>query len=381
MSTQHYLQLAMTEGLGPITLRRLLQAAGSAEAACRAPLPLLRSLEGIGRSRADAICSGLKAACEEAKRQIEQAAQMGVAVIGLEDRGYPPMLRSIHDPPPVLFVRGGLEDRDLNALAIVGSRRCSFYGREQADRFASSLAGIGFTVVSGGARGTDSAAHQGALKHPAGRTIAVLGCGVDVVYPPENGALFDQITTRGAVISEYPLGTPPLAENFPRRNRIVSGISRGVLVVEADLRSGALITAHQACEQGRCVFAIPGRIDNKLSGGPHQLIREGATLVGSIQEIVEGLSPLPADVQAPTLFDLEMEPGEVSSPAAAEIKPAAPVTQQQQQILSAMEAKASNVDELIDRTQLPAHIILQELTMLSLKGLIKRTDGQTYRRN
>src|SRR5262249_38618585 len=167
---------------------------------------------------------------------------------------------------------------------------------------AALLAGAGITVVSGGARGIDSAAHRGAMSHAQGRTIAVLGSGVDVPYPPENAKLFQEIAQRGAVISEYPLGTPPLKDNFPRRNRIISGLSRGVLVVEADERSGALITARLACDDhGRPVFALPGRVDNKMSAGPHRLIRDGATLVRSLEDIIEGLGPLPHGAVEPTL--------------------------------------------------------------------------------
>src|SRR5439155_14814585 len=209
------------------------------------------------------------------------------------------------DPPAVLYVKGALEPRDLNSVAMVGSRRCSFYGREQSERFAALLAGAGITIVSGGARGIDSAAHRGAMSHPQGRTIAVLGCGVDVVYPPENANLFEEIATRGALISEYPLGTPPLKDNFPRRNRIVSGLSRGVLVVEADERSGALITTQQAIEDhSRPVFAIPGRIDNPLSAGPHTLIRDGAVLTESITQILDNLGPLPEGIAQPQIISV-----------------------------------------------------------------------------
>jgi DNA processing protein len=274
----------------------------------------------------------LARAHQEVERELDRAAAAGIKIVPRDDDGYPPLLQEIPDPPPVLYVKGTIEPRDLNALAIVGSRRCSFYGREQSERFAALLAGAAITVVSGGARGIDSAAHRGALSHPNGRTIAVLGSGIDVPYPPENTKLFEQIAERGAVISEYSLGTPPVAENFPRRNRIVSGISRGVLVVEADDRSGALITARQACEDhGRPVFAVPGRVDNKLSSGPHRLIREGATLVTCLEEIVEGLGPLPQSVQEPigaaeapeisTLQTVEPETG--SNPIERTERPAA----------------------------------------------------------
>lgn len=384
MALEHWLQLALTDGVGPILLRRILESAGSPEAACEATVTLLRSVEGIGTAKADQIARNLRAAKSEATRQLDLANAQGVRIIPQDDPMYPALLRTIHDPPAVLFAKGELQDRDLNAIAMVGSRGCSFYGREQANRFGASLAGIGFTIISGGARGVDSAAHHGALSHPAGRTIAILGCGVDIVYPPENTALFASIAERGAVLSEFPMGTEPRPEHFPRRNRLVSGMSRAVLVVEADIKSGALITAHTACEQDRTVFALPGRVDNKLSSGPHKLIREGATLVTCIQDIVDGLTPLPAEVEAPTLFDDTPQPDSppviASSPAAPCLKPVVPLTAQQTRILDSISDAPTGVDFIVEQTTLPVHIILQELTMLSLKGLIQRVDGQTYSR-
>ena len=392
MAMQHWLQLSLVDGLGPITLKRLLEAAGSAEAACLATVSLLRSIEGIGPAKAQTIRQGLAEAELQTARQLELAAAAGVDVIALDDQRYPALLRMIYDPPAVLFCRGTLEPRDLNAIAIVGSRGCTFYGKEQASRFAGSLAASGFTVVSGGARGVDTAAHRGALMHPAGRTVCVLGCGIDLVYPPENAGLFDEIAQRGAILSEYPFGTQALPGNFPRRNRIVSGMSRAVLVVEADEKSGALITARTACEQDRTVFALPGRIDNRMSAGPHALIRDGATLVTSMQDLVEGLSPLPAEMDELAggellLFDdaantatpetqgAQHQPLTSLKPSA---RPVVPVTDQQKSVLDAIEGDSTNVDAIVERTNLEAHIVLQELTLLSLKGLIRRVDGQSY---
>src|SRR3954465_1283736 len=265
----------------------MIEAAGGVEAACGASVALLRTVEGIGTAKASRIHESLRGAAAAAESELERARRMGITVICPDDAHYPALLHSPPDPPLVLYAKGAMEPRDLNALAIVGSRKCSFYGREQAERFAALLAGAGFTVVSGGARGIDSAAHRGAMTHPQGRTVAVTGSGLDVPYPPENAGLFEQIANgKGAVLSEFALGTPPNKENFPRRNRVVSGMSRGVLVVEADEKSGALIPARQAgVEHGRPVMAVPGKIDNPLSAGPHKLIRDGATLVSSMIEI------------------------------------------------------------------------------------------------
>lgn len=414
MPIRFWLQLALSDGIGPILSRRIIERAGDVEAACRADVKVLREVEGIGSAKATKIQQAIREAGAQVDSEMARAAAMSVRLICPDDGDdFPVLLRSIPDPPVVLYVRGTLEPRDLNAIGIVGSRRCSYYGREQAERFASLLAGSGFTVISGGARGVDSAAHRGALAQPQGRTIAVLGSGVDVPYPPENAGLFDLIAKRGAVVSEFPFGTPPNKENFPRRNRIVSGMSRGVMVVEADIRSGALITARQAVEDhGRPVFAVPGRVDNPQSAGPHKLIREGAVLTTCLEDILHGLDPLPHDAVEPGLFapslaEMIAEPADgaeaaeglesngeadrrerVDPPeAVATGNPPPPppadghltgLTDRQRTILLEMGNDPAAIDLLIERTALPAQVVLQELTFLSLKGRVKRVDGQTY---
>jgi DNA processing protein len=377
MALRHWLQLSLTDGIGPILSRRLIEAAGGIEPACAATPALLAQVEGIGSRKSETIHRSLRDAATLVHDQLARATTLGVTFLCPDDEHYPVLLRSIPDPPAVLYVRGSFEPRDLNGFAIVGSRKCSYYGREQAERFAALLAGAGMTIVSGGARGTDSAAHRGALSHPQGRTIAVLGSGVDVAYPPENAALFDQIAQRGAIVSEYPLGTPPLADNFPRRNRIIAGLSRGVLVTEAADRSGALITARQACDDhGRPVFAMPGRVDNPMSAGPHQLLRDGAILAASLDDLLNGLGPLPIDAHEPILFETSasLSAVEVESPSII------PVGDRQQLILEHLGIEGANVDRLMERTGLDASVILQELTFLTLKGLVKRIDGQTFAR-
>jgi DNA processing protein len=373
MAIEHWLRLAMTEGIGPILIRRIIERAGSAEEACEASVTLLQSVDGIGTSKANPIHRSMREAGVD--EELEKCQNLGVPLICPDDEIFPPLLKEIPDPPAVLYLNGKLEPRDLNAVAIVGSRRCSYYGREQAERFAALLAGAGFTVISGGARGIDSAAHRGALSHPHGRTIAVLGSGIDVPYPPENAPLFEQIAARGAVITEYPLGTPPLKDNFPRRNRIVSGMSRGVLVVEADVKSGALITARQACDDhSRPVFALPGRVDNTLSEGPHQLIRDGAVLTTKLEDILENLGPLPHSIVAPQALVAD-EKVEIETVAKTQ---AGILSERQQLIVSNLGVDPTHVDALIERTSLGASDVLQELTLLSLKGVVRRVEGQSY---
>lgn len=386
MPLRHWVQLSLTSGLGPILIRRVVELAGSAQKACEITRADLMRVEGIGESKARTIHESLQAAAADAEVQLRKAQELGAVGLCPEDEAYPPLLELIGDPPAVLWVMGKVEPRDLNALAMVGSRRCSYYGREQAERFGAILAGAGFTVVSGGARGVDSAAHRGALQHPQGRTIAVLGSGLDVPYPPENEGLFKQIAQRGAVMSEFPFGTAPTPENFPRRNRIVSGMSRGVFVIEADERSGALITARLANEdQGRPVFALPGRVDNKLSNGPHQLIRDGAILVSKLEDIVEGLDPFPDSVREAGLFDdvHAAEQTQPSMPAKDEQKShlSIALSERQRLLLEQLGHEPAGVDQLVERTNLSPAVILQELTFLSLKGVVKRVDGQTFVRS
>ncbi|HEY1685497.1 MAG TPA: DNA-processing protein DprA [Tepidisphaeraceae bacterium] len=376
MPLLEHLQLALTPGLGPITIARLIEALGSAERATQANAVELQRIDGVGSIKAQAIVSSRRAAQEQAKREIERAAELGFTILSRDDPTYPPMLAAINDAPVVLYVKGTLEPRDLHAVSIVGSRKCSLYGREQSERFAALLAGAGVTIISGGARGIDSAAHRGALQHPQGRTIAVLGCGLDICYPPENAALFDQIAQRGAVVSEYPLGTPPAPENFPRRNRIISGLCRAVLVIEADVRSGALITARLAADdQNRPVLAVPGRLDNPLSAGPHKLIRDGATLATCLEDILESLGPMP---------DAVSEPSQTIAP---KILPETPTTippsaiflsESQRLVLEHLTAEPTHVDRLIELTQLSPGQVLPDLTLLTLRGLAKRHDGQHY---
>lgn len=388
MSVVHYLQLSFTPGVGPITARKMIDHFGSVERACQAKPSELREIEGVGSRSGEKIGAGLTDAARRAADELRKASDTGVTILCPTDDIYPTLLREIPDPPLVLYMRGTLEARDLHSVAIVGSRKCSFYGREQSERFASLLAAAGVTVISGGARGIDSVAHRGAMAHPAGRTIAVLGSGVDVAYPPENKTLFNDIATRGAVLSEYPLGTTPLAENFPRRNRIVSGMSRGVLVIEADERSGALITARQACDDhNRPVFALPGRVDSPQSAGPHKLIRDGAILTTKLEDILDGLGPLPysatqadaTDVVDPVVLQPSLF-ADVVKPQAAVLKNVAQFSGDQEKVLSCMDGQAVSVDTIIERTSLDAGVVLRELTLLTLKGAVRRVDGQTFAR-
>ncbi len=377
MPVAHWLQLSLTKGLGPITIGRLVERFGNAQAVCATSAEQLRTIEGIGDTKSRELVNEIRSAGRAAAIEFERAAVSNATIICREDETFPPLLREIPDPPAVLYVRGHIEPRDLHSVAIVGSRKCSFYGREQAERFGALLAGAGVCVLSGGAAGVDAAAHRGALSHPDGRTIAVLGSGVDIAYPPENASLFDQIVQRGgAVISEYPMGAPPRRENFPRRNRIISGMSRGVLVIEAAERSGALITARQACDDhGRPVFALPGRVDNLLSAGPHMLIRDGATLVTQLQDILDELGPLPQSAIVPSVNDAPLFEDKPEPPA---ISPT--LSDEQRAIVDVLEREPIDTDAIIDRSMLPAHIVMQSLTFLTLKGIVRRIDGRYAKR-
>jgi DNA processing protein len=283
-----WLALGSVKGVGNVFIKRLLNRFQGPDEIFGATEAELGQVEGA-RPQAVAAILGFDG-WDDARRELERAHDFGVEVMGFDDPGYPPHLREIHDPPPVLYVKGTLIAEDKLAISIVGSRQATSVGKQVTYRSARSLASRGITVVSGGARGIDTEAHRGALS-ARGRTICVLGCGIDLCYPPENGELYDMIAGSGAVISEFPMGTQPEPNNFPRRNRIISGISLGVMVVEAAGDSGSLITASYALEQGREVYAVPGSVSSPTSRGTNSLIKRGAKLVEGPEDIITDLFP------------------------------------------------------------------------------------------
>lgn len=351
----YWVLLSQVSQIGPARFGRLLDHFGSARAAWTASLLDLaaagldrRSIESLGRQRA-------KLNPESEAYRLERA---GVRLLILDDACYPSALREIADPPPVLYVLGTITSADDWAIAVVGTRRASQYGRHVTERIVSDIARAGVTVVSGLALGIDTHAHRAALA-AGGRTVAVLGSGLDRIYPTSNQALARQISECGAVISEYPLGIPPDAQHFPRRNRIVSGLSRGVLVVEADHKSGAMITATQAAEQGRDVFAVPGSILSPLSVGPHQLLREGAKLVAEASDILDELHLTAVVEQQATREAIPSDPTEAA-------------------LLKLLSHEPTHVDELTRAAGLPSAVVTSALTILELKGLTRQLGAMQY---
>lgn len=292
--------LNLVPDVGSLRFKRLLEAFGDLDGLWKASPQALRQVAGIGSLLAGRIAAGRRNE-RLLGEEVGRARRAGVSLVTLADAEYPKALREIHDPPLALYVRGTLPGHEDVVVAMVGSRRPSFDGLQIAERFAAELAGCGVTVVSGLARGIDGAAHRGALK-AQGRTLAVLGNGLSRIYPPEHAALAEQIAEQGAMISEYPMTMAPLAQNFPRRNRLISGLSRGVVIVEAARRSGALITADCALEQGREVFAVPGPVTRMTSQGTHHLLKQGACLVTSVDDILEELQLSPQPVSSPTVW-------------------------------------------------------------------------------
>ncbi|MCZ7625736.1 MAG: DNA-processing protein DprA [Candidatus Methylomirabilis sp.] len=270
-----WLALGLIPEVGSATFYRLVERFGSAEAVLEADIEALTQIPGVSLQNAQTIVSFPWRDALHRELRVIEARSLGLVRFG--EAGYPELLAAIHSPPPVLYLRGAMRAEDRVAVAVVGSRTASPYGSAMAEQISAELAQRGVTIVSGMARGIDAAAHRGALG-AGGRTVAVLGCGVGVTYPSEHAELADQIAARGALISEFPVFTPPKPSHFPRRNRIISGLARGVVVIEAGLDSGALITANYALEQGRDVFAVPGQVTSRLSRGCHQLIKAGAKL-------------------------------------------------------------------------------------------------------
>jgi DNA processing protein len=355
------LTLALVPDVGPLLRQRLLESFGDAAQVLAASRDQLQQVPGIGAKISTNIVQADQLVDLDA--QLALVHQHGLRIWFPADAQYPPLLRQIHDPPGVLFGRGDLEPADELAVAIVGTRRPSRYGLQQAEQLAHHLARAGVTVVSGLARGIDAAAHRGALA-AGGRTIAVLGCGVLRNYPAEHAELARSVAAQGCVISEVPPTMGPARGLFPQRNRIISGLSLGTVVVEAGDRSGALITARLAMEQNREVFAVPGQIDQPQSAGPHQLLRDGAKLVTSADDVLEELGPL-AWGAAPTRHG-----------AGGETRwDHLPLDDSQRRVLAAIEPAGVFVDELVVECQLPVQVILAAVGVLESRFLIRKLGG------
>lgn len=376
-----YLRLHLVDGLGPILIARLVEHFGDPRAVVGQSAARLERVKGIGPKAAQRIAGNNDDAVEA---EIEAACARGVRIICVSDPDYPQPLRRTPDPPPVLYVRGRLQPEDAVALGIVGSRHCSRYGAEQAERFAALAAEVGLTIVSGMALGIDTAAHRGALL-AKGRTLAVLGCGMKYLYPPRSEELADRIAENGALISEFPMDVPPAEFNFPRRNRIIAGLSLGVLVVEAAKHSGALLTASAANEYNREVFAVPGRIDTSHSDGCHRLIRNGtAKLVTCLPDILDELGDV-GRILLPRAGATHDEAARPDADAASD-QPLLPLTSTlklsdaERRLLDALPAEPVSVETLTDLSGLPPAGVASALTSLQLKGLVRREPGELFSR-
>lgn len=351
-----WLALKNVPHVGNVTFRRLLDHFGSPEKVLSASEPELAAVKGILPA---VVASVLQHdGISWAKEELESIQKSGASLVTFHAPDYPRLLRHLPDPPPYLYVKGALRNPDT-AIAIVGSRQASGYGIATTQKLARELARHGITVVSGMARGVDAAAHRGALME-GGQTIGILGCGIDIAYPRENRALFAEMATRGALVSEFPMGTVPLAENFPRRNRIISGISRGILVVEAAEGSGSLITAQCALEQGRDVYAIPGNIHSSNSRGTNRLIKQGAKLVETVEDILEELPRQSGTSEpAPLVSRTTFSPQEAA-------------------IFSLLSAGTLHIDEIVTRSALKVGEVSAILLRLELNGIISQLPGKHF---
>jgi len=362
-----WVALALTPGLGARTAGKLLREFGSPDAIFNASLTALEA-QRLPAAVAQALHS--RRPLSDAAKELAQVQAAGCRLLTWDEPQYPARLREIYDPPPLLYVRGNIELLNRHTISVVGARRPTPYGNQMAERLSKDLADRGLVVSSGLARGIDASAHKGALNSPAGATIGVLGCGIDVVYPKENKKIFEQIEQRGAIISEFPMGTFPAPQNFPIRNRIIAGMALGVVVVEGAQYSGSLITARLAMEFGREVFGVPGHVTQPSSFGPNQLIKQGAKLVTGWEDIVEEL---------PTPVRAELMPVESASheERAALIEASlGPNERPLYGLLSVDEAR--QVDELVENSGLSSSEVLAALFDMELKGVIRQLPGKQF---
>ncbi len=360
--------LTMVDGVGSLTIRRLYEHFGDAASILSASSEALQAVGGIGPKIAAQIAAARETCCPDGL--IELCRREKIDLISLRDSRYPELLKTIYDPPPILYLKGTLDQRDALALAVVGTRRMSPYGRKQTTRLAGELAKYGITIVSGLAKGIDGVAHRAALA-AGGRTLAVLGGGLLRMYPKEHAGLAEEIAENGAVISEYHPLMEPNKGTFPQRNRIVTGMSLGVLVVEAPKKSGAMITARCAYEQGREVFAVPGSLDSENSRGCLQLIADGAKLTESVDDILESLGPLLKPIVSPTASP--------TAPSTIDARLRSPrdlqLNEIEEQILQAVGTAATALESIVERTRLSQHQVVAALFVLERMELVRRLES------
>lgn len=354
---EHWIALSLVPDIGPVSFRTLLSVFGEPSRVFSASLKELSALEGIGRKRAENIRSF--SAWKTVAQHIKRLDKLNAGVVTHTSPEYPDLLKQVDHAPPLLYTKGAFSSDDRFAIAVVGSRKATHYGKIAAERLSAELADAGFTVVSGMARGIDTISHRSALKS-GGRTIAVLGSGIDRPYPPENGDLMELIAESGCVVSEFPLGTEPNREHFPARNRTISGLSLGVLVVEATRESGSLITVHHAVEQNREVFAVPGNITSSNSAGTNELIKSGAKLVTTVDDIVSELSALLK--------------GFIKATAKTKIT----LTDEEQIVCDILTPDPKHVDTISRELSLPSPRVLALLLALELKGVVRQAEGMRY---
>jgi len=352
-------RLALLPGVGPRLRKALLARFGSPAAIWAATNGDLQSVDGIGPKIAASILESRDSTAAEAELRL--AAEHGIDVLTEGDAEYPRLLREIHDPPGVLFRKGKSQSQDELAIAIVGTRHATRYGLAQAERLAGSLARVGFTIVSGLARGIDAAAHRGAMA-AGGRTIAVLASGLLEIYPPEHKSLAEEVAASGYVVSEASPRMAPISGAFPQRNRIISGLSVGTIVIEAPLRSGSLITSRHAYEQGREVFAVPGPIDSRMSHGCHALIKDGAKLIESVDDVLAELGPLVDHIER-TDGTIVTQPVELM------------LNDIERKVLAAIDGQPTSIDAVSAACGLPIHRVLSTISVLEMRKLVKRVSG------
>lgn len=356
-----WIALNIVPGLGKTLFYRLLKFFGTVEVIFKAKEKDLRQVDGIGENLARAILGfNLSRESEKEKNFIRNN---NVKVLTSVEEEYPENLKNIFDPPPVIYIQGDIIGRDLASIAVVGTRSPSHYGKLVAEKISGALAEKGITVVSGMARGVDSVAHKGAMDS-GGRTIAVFGCGLSIIYPPENVRLRNRIIEQGAVVSEFPMSRKPDRGNFPARNRIISGLSLGTLVIEAGEKSGALITTQFALDQGRDVFAVPGNINNPKSKGPNLLIKKGAKLVEKVEDIID---ELPFYIKNTFLKEKETA-----------VREKAALTEEEETLLSIIYPEASHIDSIIEKSSNSPGKTSALLLTLELKGVIKQLPGKMF---